>query len=87
MKKYVNTKRVCLLTFISFIVSFLFIYVFSMIAPKFYTGWDMYTNKNILCIFIDIIFMILLSINIIGTILCIIYISKACLNKLNKIIN
>ena len=84
MKKLINTKNIYLFTFISFIVTILFVYVFSIIAPKFYTGWDMYTDKNIVSIFTDVAFMILLSINSIGIILCISYTFKTFLNKLSK---
>lgn len=60
MKNYINTKKVYLLTFISFLITFLFLYIFVEKAEGFYTGWDGYGDKNIESIFADFIFIFLL---------------------------
>ena len=84
MKKHISIKKVYLLTFISFIATFLFFYVFAETAPHWYTGWDRYTNKNTLSTFADITFMILLLVNCTGIILSIIYTCKSLFNKLSR---
>jgi len=73
MKKQVNIKKLYLFTFISFVATTIFLYFFAETAPQFYTGFDSFTNKNVLSIFADIIFKILLLVNFIGAVLCIIY--------------
>ena len=84
MKKYINTIRVYLFTLISFIVTLLAIYLFAKTAPQFYTGFDRYTSKNILSIFADILFILLLSVNFIGIILCTFHTYKALSNKFGR---
>lgn len=84
MKKHINIFRVYVLTFISFIVTILFIYLFAKTAPQFYTGFDRYTSKNILSILADILFIILLSVNLIGIVLSTFYTYKAISNRLGR---
>lgn len=84
MEKHINIKKVYLFTFISFIATFLFLYIFSETAEQFYTGWDKYTNKNTLSIVADVIFMLLLSVNFIGIMLCIIYPVKRLFNRSSR---
>lgn len=84
MKKYINIITVYLFTFISFIVTLLFIYIFAKTAPQFYTGFDRYTTKNVLSILADILFILLISVNLIGIILCTFYTYKALSNKFGK---
>lgn len=73
MKKYINLKRVYLFTLISFLITFLFLYIFTKTAPQFYTGFDKHTSQNTLSIIADLIFKLLLSVNFIGIVLCILY--------------
>lgn len=84
MKKHISIKKVYLFTFISFIATFLFLYIFTETAEQFYTGWDKYTNTNTLSMFANVIFILLLVFNFIGIILCIIYTLKNLLNKLSR---
>ncbi len=84
MKRHINIFRVYVLTFISFIVTVLFIYLFAKTAPQFYTGFDRYTSKNALSILADILFIFLLSVNFIGIVLCTFYTYKAISNKLGR---
>lgn len=84
MKKDINIKRLYLFTFISFVVTFIFIYFFAETAPQFYTGFDMHTSPNTLSKVADLIFKILLSVNFIGFILCFVYTFKILFNKFNK---
>ena len=85
MKKHIDIKKVYLFTILSFIFTFLFLYIFGKTAPQFYTGFDEHTSPNILSKAANLIFWILLSINFIGTILCIICTVKIIVNKVNKI--
>ena len=87
MKKYINIKRVYLFTFISLLVTFLFLYIFAETAPYFYTGFDEHTSKNTISKIADYIFKILLSVDFIGIVLCIIYPVKILFNKLGKFFN
>ena len=82
MKKHVNIKKVYLFTFISFIATFVFLYIFTETAEQFYTGWDRYTNKNTLSMFADVIFMILILADLIGIVLCVTCPFKTLFNKL-----
>lgn len=84
MNKNESITRVYLFTFISFIVTFLFVYIFAKIAPQFYTGFDRHTSKNILSILADLLFIIMMSANIIGITLCTFHTYKAFSNKLGK---
>lgn len=84
MKKYANIKKVYLFTLISFIITFLFLYIFGKTAPQFYTGFDEYTSRNTLSIVADFIFKFLLSVNFIGIVLCIVYPFKILINKLRR---
>ncbi|MDY0236347.1 MAG: hypothetical protein RBR71_09975 [Gudongella sp.] len=84
MNKNGSITTVYLFTFISFIVTFLFIYIFVKIAPQFYTGFDRHTSKNILSILADILFIIMMSANIIGISLCTIHTYKVFSNKLGR---
>ena len=84
MKKYINIKKVYIVTFISFIATFLFLYFFAKTAPQFYTGFDKYTSPNTSSKVADSIFKFLLSFNFVGIISCIIYTVKILFNKLNK---
>ena len=83
MKKHISLKKIYLFTIVFFIIFLLFIYIFANTAEQFYTGWDMFTNKNILSIFADTMFIFLLSVNFIGIILCIFYSIKSLFNKIN----
>ncbi len=56
MKKYANIKKVYLFTLMSFVITFLFLYIFAKTAPEFYTGFDEYTSRNVLSIVADFIF-------------------------------
>ena len=88
MKKHLNLKKVYLFTLISFVATFLFIYLFAKTAPGYYTGFDRFTSKNILSILADVLFIILLSANFIGIIASAIYsmkvLSKNASNKTNN---
>lgn len=84
MKKYINIKKVYLFTFISFITTLLFLYIFTKTAEKFYTGWDNYTNTNALSMLANAIFILLLVVNLISITLSIIYTFKILLNKLSR---
>ncbi|OLS02953.1 hypothetical protein [Tissierella creatinophila] len=84
MKKYINIKKLYLFTFISFMATFLFLYIFTGTAEQFYTGWDGYGDKNIESIFIDVIFILLLLVNFTGIVLSVIYTFKIFFNKLVK---
>lgn len=84
MKEHINIKRVYLFTFISIVVTFLFLCFFAETAPQFYTGFDKHTSPNTLSKITDFIFKFLLSVNFIGTILCVIYPFKILFNKLAK---
>lgn len=84
MNKYSNMKKVYLFTLISFIITFLFIYIFGKTAPRFYTGFDEYTSRNTLSIVADFIFKFLFLVNFIGIVLCIVYPIKILINKLKR---
>lgn len=84
MKKHINAKKVYLFTFISFILTILFLCFFAETAPRFYTGFDKNTSPNTLSQIADFIFIFLLSINFIGIILCIVYTAKILFNKISK---
>ena len=84
MKKYLSIKKVYLLTFISFVATFLFLYVFAETAPSWYTGWDIYTNKNTLSALADTLFKVLLLVNFTGVILSILYTFKALFQKFSE---
>ena len=84
MKKNINVLSVYLFTFISFIITILFVYIFAKTAPQFYTGFDKYTSKNMLSIFADILFILLLSVNFIGIVLCTSNTYKVFSNKFRR---
>lgn len=73
MKKYINIKNLYLLTFISFVLTFLFLYFFIHMAPHFYTGFDYPTIPNKLSNIANFVFLFLISLNSICVILSIIY--------------
>lgn len=84
MKKYISIKKVYLITLISFLAIFLFISVFTETAPYWYTGWDRYTDKNVVSVLADIIFIVLLLVNFTGIVVSIIYTCKSIFKKLAK---
>ena len=82
MKKHMNIIRAYLFTIISFVVTLLAVYLLAKIAPQFYTGLNRYISENTLNIFVNILFIFLLSVNFIGVILCTFHTYKALSNKL-----
>lgn len=84
MKRHMSIKNVYLLTFISFIATFLFLYIFIETAEQFYSGWDNFTNTNTLSMFANGIFILLLIADLLGIILCIICTTKNVLNKVSR---
>ena len=84
MRKHINIKKVYLFTILSFIITFLFLYFFAKTAPQFYTGFDNHTSPNTLSKVADFIFVLLLSVNFIGTILCIACTVKIIVSKIVK---